>query len=191
MARTIFSLVALLAAGALFFLYTKPAYDDAREIRTQIAQYDSALQRASDLQEIKQTLVAKFNAFNPSDTGRLQKLLPDHVDNVRLILDLDNLAARHQMALQNVSVSAPQTADSSQSAIGAVGASKQKYDSLTMKFTTQGSYEQFLRFLLDLEQSLRIVDLAALTISRADVGAGASAEPLYSYEVTIKTYWLK
>ena len=100
------------------------------------------------------------------------------------------------MALQNVVVSSPQTADGEQTAVGAISASKQKYDSLSMKFTTQGTYEQFLQFLLDLEQSLRIVDLVALKIAAGSTGAEVSAtpkttEPMYSYDVTIRTYWLK
>ena len=58
-------------------------------------------------EQLKQSLLSRFNAFKTEDLDRLRKLLPDHVDNVRLILDLDNLAARHGMALQNVVISEP------------------------------------------------------------------------------------
>ena len=41
----------------------------------------------------------------------------------------------------------------------------------------------------DLETSLRIIDLIDLKVSTgAEVGGG---EPLYSFEVTLRTYWLK
>jgi|SRR3989338_2211634 len=190
MGKTIIALVGLIAAGGIFFFYTKPTYDGAGTVRGQISQYDAALQKAAELQQIKQALLAKFNALPETDKSRLKKLLPDHVDNVRLILDLDHMASRNQMALQNVVVSAPQEAEAAQTAVGAVGASRQKYDSLTMKFTTQGTYPQFLQFVLDMEQSLRLVELVSLKISSGAVG-GSGSEPLYVYDVTIRTYWLK
>jgi Tfp pilus assembly protein PilO len=189
MIRTIIALVGLVAAGAIFFLYTKPTYDSVQTKREEISKYDEALSKAAELQQLKQSLLARYNAFNPADIDRLQKLLPDHVDNVRLILDLDSIAGRHGMALQNVVVSTPQRTEGTQTAVGTISASKQKYDSLTMKFTTQGTYATFQEFLQDLETSLRIVDLVSLKIARSE--AGTRAEPLYSFDITLRTYWLK
>lgn len=189
MGRTIISLIGLVAAGAIFFLFTKPSYDTVQVKRVEILQYDAALQKANELQSRKQELLSRFNAFPQADRERLEKLLPDHVDNVRLILDLDNMASRHGMAIQNVVTSGTTVADSSQSASSVIGASKQKYDSLTVTFTTQGTYETFRIFLADLERSLRIVDLVSLKISSAS--AERSGEPIYTYNITLRTYWLK
>lgn len=194
MARTIISILCFIGAGAIFFMYTQPAYDEVQKTNGQIAQYDEALQKAAELQQLKQTLLSKFNTFNPSDVDRLQKLLPDHVDNVRLILDIDSLASKHSMAVQNVVVSNTQVAQGAQTAIGAVSSSKQKYDSLTIKFTTQGTYDQFRTFLQDLGQSLRIVDLTSLTVTRttdSTTAIGGGSTPIFSYDVSLKTYWLK
>lgn len=191
MIRTIISFICLIAAGSIFFLYTKPEYDTVKATNAEIAQYDQALEKAAELQQLKQGLLARYNTFNSSDIDRLQKLLPDHVDNVRLILDIDSLAGRHGMALQNVVVSSAESVQSSsnQSASAAVGASKQKYDSVTIKFTTQGNYDTFLAFLGDLEKSLRIVDLVSLSLSNSALAP--SNNPVYSYDMTLRTYWLK
>jgi Tfp pilus assembly protein PilO len=189
MMRTIFSVISLVAAGAIFMLYTKPTYDGVQSQNAQIAQYDQALEKATELQQLKQTLLSRYNTFNPSDIDRLQKLLPDHVDNVRLILDLDSLAGKHGMALQNVAVSSAESnSNTTQTASGAIGASKQKYDSLTIKFTTQGTYDTFKSFIADLEKDLRVVDLVSLSLSNAS-GSGQNA--LYTYDITLRTYWLK
>lgn len=190
MGRTIFSLVFVFASGAIFFMYTKPTYDSVQSTRSEMTQYDEALQKAAELQQLKQTLLSRYNAFNPNDVDRLQKLLPDHVDNVRLILDLDNIAGRNGMALQNVVVSTPTSGQTSQTAVGSLGSSKQKYDSVTLSFSTQGSYETFLQFLTDLESSLRIVDLVSLNLTTGS-SAGKTGSPSYGFEVTIRTYWLK
>jgi Tfp pilus assembly protein PilO len=192
MFKTIFSMLSLVAAGALFFMYTQPTYDQVKAANAQISQYNEALNKAAELQQLKQSLLSKYNTFNPNDIERLQKLLPDHVDNVRLILDIDSVAGRRAMAIQNVVVSSSLTAKSSQTAIGTVSSSKQKYDSLTVRFTTQGTYDNFRGFLDDIQRSLRIVDLTSLSITRTGEGAaGSTVAPLYNYEVTMRTYWLK
>lgn len=190
MGKTIISVVGIVAAIGIFIGYTKPAYDRAQSTRAQIAQYDAALVKANELQERKQVLLKKFNEFLPEDRDRLQKLVPDHVDNVRLILDLDNIASRHGMALQNVVVSTPGAGQTTQTAVGTISSSKQKYDVLTTKFSTQGSYESFQQMMSDLETSLRIVDLVNMSLSTG-AGTAAGGVPSYSYEVTLRTYWLK
>ncbi|MBI5456828.1 type 4a pilus biogenesis protein PilO [Candidatus Kaiserbacteria bacterium] len=195
MTRTIIAILGLTIAIAVFFLYTKPTYDDAKAFQTTISEYNGALEKASELQRLKQALLSRYNAFNPSDIDRLHKLLPDHVDNVRLVLDLDNIAQRYGLALQNVVVGAPsQTTAAPAGAIGSTDA----FDSLTFKFSTEGTYANFVRFMEDLERSLRIVDLVTLTMSNTGSGQneqqnakGPPVEPTYRFDVTVKTYWLK
>ncbi len=197
MTRLIIIIVGVALAGAVFFLYTKPAYDSVQVSQAKIAQYDTALDKAGELQKVKQTLLLRFNTFDPKDLARLHKLLPDHVDNVRLILDLDNLAASYGLSLQNVDVSSSDTKN--QTAIGAIGTSDQKYDSLTFTFGTNATYANFVQFITGLESSLRVVDLVSLTINPGLSGNTAlpggrvqnSSEPQYSYMITLRTYWLK
>jgi Tfp pilus assembly protein PilO len=186
MVRLIISVVCVVAAIGIFLAYTQPTYDSVQAINGQIGQYNEALSKATELQNRKQELLSKYNTFDQASIDRLQKLLPDHVDNIRLILDLDSLAAKHSIAIQNVSVSSADSAQVQSTTLGSVSAAKQSYDSLTMKFTTQASYSTFEQFLTDLEESLRIVDLESLSIARADSGQG-----LYTFNITLRTYWLK
>lgn len=189
MMRLLISILAIGLSGVIFFGYTKPAYDKAQEARALSAQYDEVLTKANELQQRKQTLQARLNTFNPADTERLQKLLPNHVDNVRLVLDLNNLAARYGLGLQNVNVS---SADQSEAGtiVGQIGGQDaQAYDSLTLRFATAGTYGNFAAFLKDLELSLRIVDVESLSITQ---GSGSKlSEPNFQYNVTVRTYWLK
>ncbi len=194
MLRTIFSIILLGAAGAVLFMYIRPAYDAIAPKKAEIANYEAALNKAAELQKLKQSLLAKQNSFNPADLERLHKLLPDHVDNVALILDIDHLAGVHGMGLENVDVNTPGSvrggATQSQPPSSMIGAgSGQTYDSLTLTFTTHGTYQPFLDFMRDLERSLRIVDLTSLSISPTS-GLGF-AEPVYTYKITLRTYWLK
>ena len=180
----IIAVVLFIAAGAVFFTYTQPTYDSLQSARAQSDEYDQALTKAAELQQLKQTLLSQYNAFNPADLDRLQKMLPDSVDNIRLILDLDNMAEAYGMALQNVVISAPSTPTGAVSTTGGT-----KYDSLILQFTTHGTYSQFKQFLGDLQQSLRIVDLVNLSIQPDATQSGG--EPTFAYGMTIRTYWLR
>jgi Tfp pilus assembly protein PilO len=195
MIRIIIATVAFISAGAIFFLYTQPAYDAVQASQAQIAQYNQALDKATELQTLKQSLLSKYNSFDTNSLDRLQTLLPDQVNNIGLILDLDSIASRYGLAMQNVDITGGSTATpSNQTAVGAIGSSNQAYDSLTLTFSTQGTYDSFMQFLTDLETSLRIVDLVSITVAPAATANGASStgtEPLYSYGITLRTYWLK
>lgn len=190
MGRLLTSALLFLIAIGIFFFFTKPTYDTVSQTKAEIAQYDAALTKAAELQTLKQALLAKFNAFNPSDIDRLQKMVPDHVDNIRLILDFDSVASRYGMALENVDVSAPQAQEGDISA-SSVGLSNLKYDSLTFKFSTHGTYNTFQQFMSDLQSSLRIVDLTGLSIAADAAAKSPTGEQIYRYNVTLRTYWLK
>ncbi len=189
MVKNLLSIAGLAVAGVIFFFYTQPTYDKVRTLREEIGQYDQALEKATELQQLKQSLLSRFNAFRTEDLDRLQKSLPDHVDNVRLILDLDSLAARHGMALQNVVISNPASESGKTTVIGSIGSGHRRFDSLTLKFTTRGSYEDFIAFLGDLESSLRIVNVVSLNLVRES--STATGGLTYRYNITLRTYWLK
>lgn len=190
MVKITLSVLGLAIAGGVFFVYTQPTYDNLRKLEGEINGFNQALEKAAELQQLKQSLLSRYNAFSPEDLDRVHKLLPDHVDNVRLVLDLDSLAARHGMALQNVVVSNPVSESGRSGVVGAIGAGQQKYDSLTLKFSTQGTYENFTSFLQDLESSLRIVDLISISINQL-TAPELKGDPTYKYDIVIRTYWLK
>ncbi len=189
MTKLILSVAALAIAGGVLMFYTQPTYDQVLALELEVGEYNQALEKAAELQALKQSLLSRYNAFNPADIDRLHKLLPDHVDNVRLVLDLDNLAGRHGMALQNVTLSNP-TATQEKGAIGAIGSGREKFQSLTLKFAAHGTYADFRGFIEDLERSLRIVDLVSLSLQEGSDNKPGQ-EPRYRYDITVRTYWLK
>ena len=187
MTKTILSLVLVGGAIALFFFYTKPTYDSLTALQQKITQYNLALDKAAELQRLKQSLLTRYNSFNPVDIEKLHKLLPDHVDNVRLVLDLDTLASKHGLALQNVVVSAASDTDAANSE-AIIGPSLEDFGAITLHFATTGPYDRFVEFLTDLERSLRVVDIVEL---KMDPTQGTGSETNYRYDITLRTYWLK
>jgi Tfp pilus assembly protein PilO len=187
MIRILFALLGITFAGGIFLYVTRPTYDSIQVTRAQIVQYDAALEKAAELEKRKQELLTKYNQFNPNDIDRLQKMLPDHVDNIALILDLDSLASHYTMPIENVDVSLPTPAGPDGVIVSDTEA--QKYESLTFKFSTRGNYDTFTKFLTDLEASLRMIDLQSLSISQTEAVSGGA--PVYKYDIAMRTYWLR
>jgi len=195
MMKILTTVLALAIAGAVFVVYTQPSYGSVKSLQTRIGEYNAALDKARELQELKRSLLARYNTFTTEQLDRLIKMLPDHVDNVRLVLDLDAMATRYGMAVQNVVISKKEiTSKENATVIGAIGEQKLKYDSLTLEFTTEGTYTSFAQFIQDLESSLRIVELNAFSIEQAQLKKsddGALSEPVYRFDISLRTYWLK
>ena len=57
MIRLIVSVVAFVVALGIFFMYTQPTYDSTRELKDKIRQYNQALDKAAELQQLKQALL--------------------------------------------------------------------------------------------------------------------------------------
>ena len=180
-------------------MYTKPSYagpgtpdnPSVNELKAQIAQYDEALAKVAELEIVKQKLLDKRKAFSEEDIQRLETMIPDHVDNIGLILELDKIANKYGMTLENVDVDAMPASRGGDIATGdsSIG-SGQHYDSLTLRFSTFGTYDDFGTFLQDLEASLRLVDLESLEFSTQET-VSTKGEATYNYNIAIRTYWLK
>ncbi|MFA5876935.1 MAG: hypothetical protein WC880_01075 [Candidatus Paceibacterota bacterium] len=167
-------------AGAIFFWYINPTYLGLQGSLAEQAQFDAALSRSRELQDVRDQLLSRYNTFPQPDLARLQKLVPDHVDNVRLILDFDSMATKYGMRVRNVVIETPKERVSR----GQIGPDEKTYESVILSFNVSGSYDTFRQYLADLEKSLRLVDVVGLSFTANETG-------IYEFTFHIKTYWLK
>lgn len=194
----ILPLLALVFAIGLFFLYVKPTFSGPiAATRTQIASYNDALAAADRFQQ-KEAQLTQQRAQIPADSlARLNDFLPDGVDNVQLILDLDALAARSGITLSDFNTAGnnvttgtapaatPTTPASTIPTLGQQGLSSgDPTDSLSLTFKATGTYAAFRTFLAGMENSLRPLDVTDLQVTQSDTG-------VYSYAVTTRIYWLR
>ncbi len=173
----------LLVSMGLFFLYIDTAYQNVQFLQTEQSSFNDALQKSKELQSIRDVLLSKYNTFTSSDLDRLEKMLPDNIDNVRLVLEIDSIATKYGTHISAVAVDSDSTSISGEGVIGGTG---EQYETIILSFSMTSSYDDFVRFLKDLESSLRIVDITAINFTSADNISG-----VYDYKVSIKTYWLK
>lgn len=183
--KLFFPVLMLVIAGGIFFWYIDPTYAHVQGLLAQQSQYDEALTKALELQSVRDQLLARYNTFAQGDIDRLQKLLPDHVDNVRLILDLDSMASHYGMRVHNVSINTG-AAGSSPAAQNPqqIGPGSKGYESIDLSFVVTGTYDTFRQYLAELEKSLRLVDITGISFTPADSG-------VYDFTIHLTTYWLK
>ncbi len=172
------SVVVIVASLGLFFGYVDPQYMEIKTLKAERESYDEALNNSKSLQEERDRLIAKLDGMPDADLQALTKLLPNDIDNVRLIIDIDEMAKAYNMRIRNFKTDVAEKKDT-------IGRDNSTYGTLTLNFSTSASYTTFLAFMRDLERSLRIIDVSSISF------AAVETNPLYDYNVTIKTYWLK
>ena len=187
--------VVLAIAG--FVLFVGPTYSQILELKTQVASYGEALDNAKTLEKERDRLTAKYNSVDPENLKRLEKLLPDSVDNIRLILEIEKVALAYGMVLKDVKYDIVRKKDSVEGtdAVPAgenMALQSKDYGTWDLSFSVQGTYSNFVSFLKDLEKNLRIVDISSIQFA-SDAGSGANPNfaEVYRYALKIKTYWLK
>lgn len=179
--RFIAPILLLIISGLIFFLFIDPQYKDAKELRAKDAEYTAALYKTSELRNQLEQKLAAANNIDEADRQKLVKMLPNNIDNVQLILDLDNIASRYGLVVRNIKV------DQATAGQGVIGEDTRAYGTVRASFTVTARYEDFKSLLDDLEHSLRIIDVDGIAFNSLN---GASPE-FSDYSVTFKTYWLK
>ncbi len=175
-------IILIIIALSVFIWYIDPVYKEIKTLSAEKNEYSETLSRSEDLLEIRDSLREKYNQIPPNNLDRIKKMLPDAVDNVRLIIDINNIATKYGLRLGNVDLQSgiEEEGDTDTS----VSESSQTYGEVEIGFSVATTYEVFKRFLEDLEGSLRLVDVTGIGFNRTDTG-------IYNFDLRVKTYWLK
>lgn len=181
--KTSSSFALILIAGALFYTFINPQYAKVKELRAQAAQYDEVLENVSSLVETRDNLLLKYREMPKSEIDRLTKVLPDNVDTVKLALDFDTIAAKYGISIKSIQTDT--NVGQGNSTIIQDGSGR-PYAPVTVAFTFVSSYENFRKFMRDIEQSLRIIDVKSIAFQ-----SSGDSSTLYEYKIAIQTYWLK
>jgi len=169
----------ILLSGGLFFSYIDPVYSEIKKLNAENEQYGDALNKAKELRQVRDQLLSVYNTFEKTDLDRVEKLLPDNVDNIKLIMEIDKIANKYGVIIRRVDIS-KNLGDSQ----GSLGPNTKDYNSMNLNFTLEASYKSFIMFLNDLSDDLRITDVENLSFQSTELD-------LYKYKLEMKTYWLK
>ena len=206
MNKIIFQVVLVVISVGLFFTVADPLYrsvDPAKPgikmLKEETGKYDEALDNYEKLVRKREELLAVRNSMDEGDRNDLERLLPDSIDNIRLLIDIDSIALRYGLVLKNLRFTGDDAAR-----VGTSGAKKgaaaetagresggiiiggnETVGAVTFGFSVSAPYETFKEFLHDLEKSLRLLDVTDLAIRTYP------DKDFYDFDITIKTYWLR
>ena len=171
----------LLIGGAIagFFYLTDPWMQEVNTLKVRRDELQQVLDTASQSREIYEALLADYNNITSDQKARLKKLLPDHIDNVRLIIEINSIARGLGLVVKNISV---HTGDQESAEAGEQTPTEP--EPLGVNFAVTASYDQLKILLNELANSLRVVDVVSLGFTSVN-------ESPSTYNVELQTYWLK
>jgi hypothetical protein len=187
----ILPLILILSSLGIFFGYVDPSYKGTgiitesdfttygiKQLQEEYKKYQDTSNNSTKVVQNREILTAKNNNIKETDKAKLLKLLPNNIDNVRLILEITDIAAKRNLSLKGISISG------STKTSEAIGPDNTPYGTLNLKFSVNTTYDTFLNLLNDLETNLRLIDIT-------DIGFSSSETDFYDFSVSLNTYWLK
>jgi hypothetical protein len=175
------NIVLVLLAIALFYAYTSPQYQEVKALRASAGEYQDVLDNVSNIAAARDALLVDYQSIPRNQVERMSKMIPDTVDTVRLALDLDTIASRYGITLKDVKVD---TKGDPNSALAVLPNNSVSYEKAMVTFSFISNYDNFIRFLADLERSLRLMDVKSVFFATTEGG-------LYEHKMVVETYWLK
>lgn len=200
------SIIFIIISVVIFFMFINPVYNEVQALQVEIAENEETLKLAETLSSKRKELKDRYNIISDTDRKQLEKVLPDTVDNVRLLIDITSIASGdpndpndngYGITLTGFNITSTEEQQKEvrvaksefegiieDSELEYVDTSKVGVISLSFSVNTQ--YDVFNQFLKELEESMRIVDVRSISISRS-----GNEEVFYNYGVNLDTYWLK
>lgn len=142
---------------------------------------NESLNTISNIETKKNELLTEFNNISLEDKKNIEVILPDSLNFVRLVSQIDTVAAKYGISIDRI-VSReinPSGGDSIEKA-----EPSKPFKSSIIGFSFSSNYQKFELFMDDLERSLRILDIDSVNLQTQEEGVN-------QYTVEFKTYWLK
>lgn len=177
-----FQVILLIASVVMFMVIVEPKLPVIEKLEQSRDEFEIVRGHGERLQQTKNELINRFKNISPEEAERLRQFLPDTVDNVRLLVDIDAVAKRKRLVISNISIDTQEATQ--EQTDGAVQEGGQT-GKVSIAFTFVSSYDAMKEILAELEQSLRVVDAR-----KVEVTTGPDANT-FATTLTIDTYWLR
>lgn len=183
--KNIFSIIVILISLASFVFVVKPQYEQIKELEKKDTELEQVLVNARKLQSLRDSLLAKRKQLSSRDIRRLEKLIPESADNVKLIIEFENIAAKYNLDIKTASAQKDdKQKKSKQQSSQNFDIESRDYGIISLDFSIVGGYSEFIAFLTDVEDNIRISDVRNLSISATDNNK-------FEFSIAVETYWLK
>ncbi len=173
--RIITPIILLILSVSLYFWFIDKKIDQLKDLRAEASSYSEVLDKTKELDDIRKKKLEAINNIGEKNLALLEKILPNNIDTIRLIINLNGIAKRHGLSINAVSLEG--AGDSNNASL--------PYGVMSFGFSVKSSYEAFLNLLKDLERSLALIDVKSISLK-----PGVKDDD-YSFSIKAQTYWLK
>lgn len=186
MSKVFFFMFAVVAVVICFIVFIVPDYKVLNGLKTEVAALEQNIEVVKSLELSRETLDKQRLSISQADIQKLEKIVPSSPDNIRLIIQLDEIAKRNGLTMIK---DVEYEARAAELAPGQVEDNPTEYRSYNVSFNTSGQYNQFVSFLQEVEKNMRLVDITTLKLNNSEkegVAGGSSQD----FKVQLKAYWL-
>ncbi len=182
MNRNIIAGILIIVSVGIFFTVTDSRYQTIKAIRAENAQYVDAIRKSEELLKKRDVLAQAYSSIPAQDIERLNRMIPDSIDSVRLIIDIDAIGDRLGLSLKGIRIG--EIAQEVPPEFTPQAGTSQKAEAVPVSFSVTATYPQFLKLLEELEKSLRMLEITKFSFTAGD-------ESTYDFSVDLTTYWLR
>lgn len=173
--------IIILGVIALFVLFfvTRPLLADIRVVQEEASNYRTAVEKATEFNQLLQQTKARQESISALERDRLNALLPNEVNLVRTLVNIEALANANGMVVESASAAQGEAegADATQLATPLFGVSGVSSEEVTVEVL--GVYSQFTTFLAELEQSVPLIEINTLSFELTEGDLTRYALTLY------------
>jgi hypothetical protein len=183
MSPKLLNLFLAVGAFALYYLVLSPLYNGAGSVwqpQQSIAalqqangDYDVAIAQAGPLATQADILKKQYAGVSEDSKQKMKIMVPDSIDPVRLMSEVDTLATKAGFNLQDINYAQGQSSSASTG-------------SYRITFTVKTTYPKFKQLMHSFETSLRLFSIQSVSFSVPD-----KSVDIISFQVTLETYYIK
>jgi hypothetical protein len=179
MIRYIAPVMFLLLSVALYLAYIDPMYVEVQKALVREQELVAYIADAKTAQSKIDDLKAQYTAFPPGADQALHVLIPDSIDPLRLVVDMDAVIGKLGLVMKGPGVIVEPSE----------GSPLVKY---RVNFSVSAPYSVFRSFLHDLESSLALRDMESIAFTVGGAGGTefTGVNAVHNYNLNITTYSL-
>lgn len=175
----IVQVVIIVIAGAIGLFYIRPQFTEISMLQDDLSELEQAIKQVSDVNQELARKLGEVNNIPNNNRTALTRYLPNQLDEVAVLKDLQTITSLSSVTLESVSYDGSVTAAASDASL------IPHHFSLSVS----GEYTDLKRFLGNLEQNNYPLHVAELSLSGATNNDTGSASQL-SMNLVLETYQL-
>lgn len=184
MNRYIIPILLVILSASVYVLVIDPTYADIRRQQAKEIELDNSIADAKQANVKLAKIKEAYAAFPAGSEQALSTILPDKIDAIKFIIEMEAVARIHGLVLKGPSAI---VADSDKS-------NSSKYDENHITFSVAAPYTVFQEFLRDIQDSLALREMTSISFSADEADLNAKYQRpesiVYTYNVSITSYSL-